>query len=457
MFEFNHERNLICPKMMNVIALTALILSFQMPALWAMAKRPEASDTPTQVRKLTLQDCYELALKRSETVALRKEEIEIAEAQIFKATSEALGDVDFVITDQTQEVPKTSGTDSSGISSTFNARERRERYFQINQPIFQGFKSIGALTGAGGLTAQRKEEWIRAKHLLYLDVVNAFHNLLLLEKDVKDIEEINKLFGDRVKDLTDRSKIGRSREGEVATAIARMKIHEADLEKSKGARNIARFTLEFLTGESLDGVEFVDDELPQQAPDKVDDYLENAEYRPDVRASGNALKIAKRGILVAQSGFWPVISVEHTQYEKKDGFQSGMDWDFLFKIDIPLFRGGENVGKFKESVSQYKIAKKNKELTERKAELEIKQTYQEWLTSLKESSALSEAVKAVEKNYDLQKEDYSRSLVNNLDVLEALESWLSTSRDANRSFYNMKSNYWRFQVAIGNCCEEAAS
>ena len=437
-----------------------ILLIVYTPSLFAMGKTPpkplnnEAS-FPDSPKELNLMECFDLAMKRSETLSIHKEDIAIAEAQIFQATGEAIGDADFIITDTHQEVPKNPATDSSGnsVGSTFNARERREREFVITQPLFQGFKSIAALTGAGNLKSQREEEWQRAKDLLFLDVARAFYTFLKMEKDVTAIQDINILFKDRIKDLEERSKIGRSRAGEVATAKAIMKIHEADLERAKGAKEIARYTLEFLTGSSLENTTLKDMTVVSQTEDKLENLIGNSEYRSDVLAKESAMKTAKKAVLVAQSGFWPTISLEHTQYEKREGFQSGIDWDLMFKIDVPLFRGGSTFGEFKESLSKWKQAKFSHQLAERQAKLEVRQSFQGWLSSKKESEALQEAVKASDENYKIQKEDYEKNLVNNLDVLQSLEALLDTSRNANSSFYQTKINFWELQVASGNCCE----
>ena len=56
---------------------------------------------------------------------------------------------------------------------------------------------------------------------------------------------------------------------------------------------------------------------------------------------------------------------------------------------------------------------------------------------------------AAKKNFELQKEEYERNLVGNLDVLEALETLNNTRRRANEVFYEMKENFWGLKVAIG--------
>jgi outer membrane protein TolC len=68
---------------------------------------------------------------------------------------------------------------------------------------------------------------------------------------------------------------------------------------------------------------------------------------------------------------------------------------------------------------------------------------------VEESRALEEAVKASEENFRLQREEYTRNLVSNLEVLEALELFHETRREANQAHYQMKENYWRLKVATG--------
>lgn len=401
---------------------------------------------------LTLRDCFELALQRSETVAIQKEEIEVVEAQFFNALSEALGDADFVITDFRQDAPKpgASGTSSdSSLSSTSAARHRRERKFLIAQPIFQGFKSLGALKGAGSLKKQREEEKIRAEQLLFLDVARAFYDLFKLKRDAEILGGIHKLLVERLEDLSEREKIGRSRLSELATAKARLKILEADLARSRGALAVARQILEFLTGIPLDPSQLAEESLEEEKPREAGSYVEKVVLRPDVKAAEQAARVAWNSVVVAQSGLWPELTLENNQYVKREGFQSGFDWDLTLKLDVPLFRGGETIGKVKQALAQYRRAKLVHSRTKREATLDIQQAYQDWISSLERFRALQEALTASEENFKLQKEEYTRNLVSNLDVLDALESLNETGRQTNQAYYEMKANYWRLRVATG--------
>ncbi|MBI4395042.1 MAG: TolC family protein, partial [Candidatus Omnitrophica bacterium] len=214
---------------------------------------------------------------------------------------------------------------------------------------------------------------------------------------------------------------------------------------------IGRHILEFLTGTYIKPEQLSDIEFSSfiQTEPYVSDFVLASENRSDVKAAKQALKVSKRAIVVEQSALWPVLSLEANRYTERDGFQSNIDWDSLLKFEIPIFNGGGTLGKIKSAFSNWKKAKLGYSLAKRQALLEIKEAYENLMAAQERFSALKESVDASQQNYELQKEEYSRNLVSNLDVLEALEEFHQASRQANQSFYEMKENYWRFQIALG--------
>ena len=440
----------------SIILIPVIVLAFCVasPKAYAIEKTPP----PEQIEPLkespaptfSLTNCYELSLKRSETIAIRKEEIEETEAVFLKAAGEIFGDVDFTITDFRQDAPENASAGSSSVERTSSAYDRRERKFVISQPLFQGFRSIAALGGAGSLRKQRKEEQIRAEQLLFLDVARSFYTVFKYERDVNLIKEILQSYEERVLELKEREKIGRSRASEVVTTISRMKILESELANSRGLFAIAQHALEFLTGTTIEASQLEDGPLPNEADLELAEYLKSSEMRPDVQAAKQAMKTAWRAVIEAQSTIWPEISLESNRYIKREGFQKDINWDVLFKINIPLSRGGENLGNLKQAISRWKKSKLNYSLTKRQAELNIKESYQTWRASSEEFKALEEAAKASKNNLDIQKEEYAHNLVSNLDVLEALQEFHETRKQANEKYYQMKENFWQLKVAVGD-------
>jgi len=394
----------------------------------------------------SLEECYHLALIQSETVAIQKEAIARATAQIFNAASQGLGKVDFVMNRPFQDG---QSSNSGGSSSVINAWGVQDNKFTISQPLFQGFKAIGALTGAGSFKGEQTEAWIRAKELLYTDVARAFYNVLRYEKEIEINQGIHELLEKRIKELEEREKIGRSRTSEVITAKTNLKILEADLAAAQGALATVRYMLEFLIGTEL-GERKLEEETTEEISSRtLTEHPKSATTRSDVKAAEQAVKTAWRGIVVAQSGFWPTISLYHDQYVRRPSSLAGIDWDTLIRFDVPLFSGTETVGQVKDSIGILKQKKLYFSLARRQAELDIKQSYQIWLSARQTDALLQEAVRDAENNYATQSEEYTRSLVSNLDVLAALESLQNTRQRQNLTYYVMKQDEAAFRVAIG--------
>ncbi|HTL47804.1 MAG TPA: TolC family protein [Verrucomicrobiae bacterium] len=431
-----------------------LVLGLFPASAWAMARKPPmpAEVLPAEASppvSFDLWKCYEMALNRSETVGIQKLEVARARAAVLKATGEAIGDVDFVMTDLWQEPQGGGGGEGSSVGSTLSKPQRRENRFEYSQPLFQGGRSLGALTGAGSLKKQRIGEWQRSKQVLFMDTVNAFYDYLKLSRDIEIISGILKLYGDRVSDLKEWEKIGRSRASESATARSQLEIFQADLADTKGDLAVARDTLAYLTGVAVEPSELQDEKELIKPGEEDWDLFEVAHQRPDVEAARQAVTTARGALIVAQSEFWPDMTLDVNHYEHREGFQSGITWDALVTLRVPLGKGGTTFGDVLDNVSRWKQAKLVYSQTERQAQREIQDANAELKSAMERYGALDKAVHSAQENFDLQKDEYQKRLVTNIDVLSALQTLFETQRDANEAYYDAKKNYWKLEVAKG--------
>lgn len=429
--------------------------------LWAMARRPPAEPatassqlTPAPVElSLDIWDCYQMAMRRSETLAIRKEEIGRTLSSYLESNGEIIGDINYVSTDFWQDPQKAHSDGTSSVGSTLTSSERRERRFELTQPLFQGFKALGALSAAGSLRKQKIGDWERAKQLLFMDTINAFYDYLHAAEDVRIIQGIIDLSQDRIKDLKEWEDIGRSRPSESATARSNLENFNSELAASKGREALAKNLLAFLIGVVVRPHE-LKEESGIQKPDQKEDIMELARMRPDVQASRYAVTSARGGFIIAQSDLWPKITLDGNLYEHREGFQSGISWDMLVTLNVPLGTGGTTLGKIRDALGAWRESKLAYSLSERTALREIQDAQDNWENRFERYQALEKAVKAAQENFTLQQEDYKRRLVSNLDVLDALRNLFESKRDANEAYFDTKKSYWQLQVAEGKCCEE---
>jgi outer membrane protein len=386
--------------------------------------------------RMTLKACYDLALQRSESIGIQKEYIEETKGLMLQALSTALPKVAF---DYSQKWQDLHGSDTFGGSTP-------EGKFTLSQPLFTGFKEIAAIAGSKHVGRQRQQELDRAKELLFLDVADAFYLYLSFQADLGVQEDTRQVLADRIVELRKRKAIGMSRAGEVASAEAKLARTEADMELTKGELAMAGQLLEFLTGRTVTALD--EEKLPDGAFD-MDALTMKADARADVVAAKEALASYKNNITAARSNFLPSATLAGNSYTKRSDVNEGNDWDVTLNVSVPLFNGMGDFGQMRQARAQANEADLRLSQVRRKAVLEIKNAYTRMESAYKRHAALQTAVAGARKNLNLQSEDFKKNLVNNLDVLQAVEDLQIVRRQEVNSRMALGREYWALQVATG--------
>ncbi len=423
----------ILERVVKVLSSGVCILLIEVIAFFSFSISAFASEQPPTA--LTLQEAYQLALKRSESIAINQEIIKEAEGRFLRSFSGILPQVNYEISRQWQDQ---SSNDSSG---------NRYRRFTLSQPLFSGFKEYAAISSTKALRKQRESELRRAQELLFTDVADAFYLILTYQEDLQALGDIHKALTDRFGELKRRQDLGRSRESEVASAEASLYKTEADQEAVRSQLSVGQQLLEFLTGKPFSGIQ--EDPLPTDSAKTMDEFVAKANQRADVQAARQAVIVAKKNVTIARAGFWPSVTLDGNSYDQRKGASENVDWDVTLNITVPLFNGGETVGSIKEAQALAKQSELLLSQTERLAVLDIQNSYTRFLEGQKRESALKKASDSAQRNFQLQERDYKSSLVNNLDVLQALEDWTDRRRDYIVIKNDAKRSYWNLKVAAG--------
>ena len=401
----------------------------------------EGAPTPPQPNQLTLEECYQLALKRSETIAIQREMLEEAQGRFMQALSGILPRASFVLSERRQ--------DGSG-ESAFTLRRVPEQRFTFSQPLFGGFKEFAAMAGTKAERRQRVHEKERAEQLLLTDVSDTFYLLFEQREDLYVLETIRTTLAQRIDELREREQLGRSRTSEVVSAEAQLRRIEAEIERVQIQETIARQLLEFLTGlDQVDGIQDVAATLIPSPLDQEDMYMRQAAARPDVLAAEEAWRVTQKLVTVSRARYWPTVNLEGNYYTERAGVSADIDWDALLKVDAPLFQGGQAVGAVREANSRARQAQLKFEQAQRRANLDARDAYSSLKGSLARYAALQKALDAAEQDYRLELEDYQRRLISNLDVLQALQTLQDARRDVIHARYETKRLYWALRTATG--------
>ncbi len=407
------------------------------------APKEEKVEVPT----LTLKKAYHLSLKQSEEIARRVQEMGIAQGHVYQALGVILPKVDYFITHFEQDV---SGEPSSSGGSSSNSFRRTtpQQKITFSQPIFSGFKEFAAIQGAGAEKAQRHFEIQKAKETLFIDVTEAFYAVLQSQKDVTTLLRIRVALAKRNRDIKKRVEVGRSREGESLSAYSDLLLVETDLDQARRTLRLSKELLGFYIGKDVTET-LLDEPLPTTSFSDLSFYTAKALNRSEVKAAENARTLAEKKVVVAQSGLFPAVTLDGNYYTKRVGFQNGNDWDLLLTVDVPIFNRLDTFGDIRVAASEKDQAVATYQETRRKAKLEIKNAYDEFVTSRAIEERLSRATTATQKDYDFHRKEYETDLVSNLDVLDALRRYEEAELRRNTAYYNFRKNFWKLKIAVG--------
>ena len=188
-------------------------------------------------------------------------------------------------------------------------------------------------------------------------------------------------------------------------------------------------------------------DLPIPPPEEA--LLLKSESRADVKAVEQTLGIAQQLLTVARAKFFPTVGVDGNYYVERAGVSKDITWDATLKVDVPLFQGGNAVGATKEAASGLKQAELRLRQIRRKARQEIRDAYAEYEATLAQVRTLTKALEATEESYQLQVQEYRLNLVNNLEVLQSLQTLQDSRREVIHARHEALRHYWKLKAAAG--------
>ena len=396
---------------------------------------------------LTLRDLYQMALYRSETLAINGEELVRIQTLFEQIRGQILPRVTFEGSWIRQDRPPAP---SSGVQRSFTLRDRTEYSFTARQPIFSGLREFYALRQADALYRGQEHALRHARLLLYADVADAFYAVLELDRQIETTADTLRLAEERLGELVQRNRVGISRRSEVLTQEAEVASLQATLERLKGAQAVAWEALMFVSG--LAGRRALEDTVPY--PDGVpalEAVLARAlERRQDLKAAAERVAAAEQGVGIARAGYFPTADLEANYFTHREGISEDVDWDVTLFFEVPLFEGGVTQARLREARSNVRAARLELERLRRDVALQVNRAHADLQAFLAERAALEKAVASAAESYDITQAEYRRGIVTNIDVLTAFEQLQQARLRRDSAGFNAKRAGVRLEVVSGH-------
>ena len=154
-------------------------------------------------------------------------------------------------------------------------------------------------------------------------------------------------------------------------------------------------------------------------------------------------------ITIAKSGFLPQVSLGGDYFTHRSSAPTDSKWDALLSINVPIFEGTTTYGQVKEADA---MAKQSGLLYSRLGRIALQDIHDAYINmqiSVLREKTLGKALKSAELSYHLQTQDYKINVVNNLDVLTAIQNLEDVRRSYIHTSYESKRFYWQLLAAAG--------
>jgi outer membrane protein len=279
-------------------------------------------------------------------------------------------------------------------------------------------------------------------------VGTAYFDALSLDEQVESEKAVVDAAQVAAKDLRSRVSLGRNRQAEQSSAEAQVARVQATLADLEGQRSQAREALASLCGVPTDQA-LVPLPAIAQASDAASPVDADVDALPLLRSAKQAVAVAEANRLAAKGGFFPSLYAEGNYYVARQNGVSGPAWDAVLGLDLPLFRGGATVARYKIADSQVQAAQLRLDLAKRDAIKEARQAWSGLKQAIGKAEANRLALEAAEKSYADQQKDFRNSLVTSLDLLNAFQSVESARLDTLKARYETHRAQLRYRLALG--------
>jgi outer membrane protein len=399
---------------------------------------------------LNLQVCYELALLRMESVGLSEQEIHLAQARYREAIGAILPSLKVV---GDQYVFKDRGTDfnspvAGGAFGSENLQPRQARV-QVKVPLFSGFRDLEIARAARAQIEGNRQSARRLRQNLYLDVAEAYYQTLHYEEDLRILDDIQKTLQQRINTLDQRVKLGKSRDSELLQARTTLAQVNVNSKRTQSLLIATREMLAFLIGvPAAQWTLTPDTQLPPNGLE-LGTYLAQTADRPDILAAIQSEHAARAQLSAAKGEHWGKLNFEgnYTFYDS-DSQRDG-DWSGYLSLEIPLFEGGSIAARVDQQKSLFIQRRLDLSQLQREAQRDVRTAFNQFNASLAELASLREAVKTAQLNFLAQQSDYELRVVNNLNVLDAIQTLNDLRREEVTARTNTRLNLIKLYLSSG--------
>ena len=392
---------------------------------------------------LDLKTIYQEAKNNNTTlkdVILNRDILEQKKAQLRSATLPTLTlNASFIQLNQARDFTN-RGLDDTAESITIRGVQR----------LFSGLKEMYSLQSMNALISA-EEHNIRSYQLdLLSEVSRVYFQIYLQQERSKNLQELVSLSQERETLLKQRVRIGKSRNTELRQAKVQTHLHQINLQETHMQLQNLWNDLHAVVGKKLPIETLLPYIQPSNTIEPLDTYLNRINQHPMILAEEAKIQGLQKEKNSWQSDYFPTVNLTSNYYvQAAQNWAANPEWDFGVALSYPFFEGGLTRARVAESALN--VSKSVNQLNQLKITLEnqIKSTHQTLLIKQQQQKVIDEINRDNKNNFNEIKKEFAMGLVNNLEVITALNTYVESLNQKVENSISLQLNYILLKALIG--------
>lgn len=269
------------------------------------------------------------------------------------------------------------------------------------------------------------------------ELKSGFESLLYAQKSLGLTEQIMKRREENIKIVNLRYENGRENKGSLLLSEAYLGQARYDNLQAKFALEVAQAQLARLLGRNDFTTLEVEGEVPPLEEQEAPSFGNISKATPDYNIALSQQKSAEAGVVVARSGFFPILNLTASKGRQDEYFFPEHEtWSVGLNLTLPFFSGFKDYYSMKSSQAQLRSSKFNVQNTDRQVVFRLDQAYTNFLLGRERYKMDQGFLKATTVRAEIARSKYNNGLLTfeDWDIIEGdlinrQKIFLQTQRD----------------------------
>jgi len=327
--------------------------------------------------------------------------------------------------------------------------------FTLNQPVFTGKKIETNYEISKESYQKAKIDYEKQLNDLIFDVKKSYFEILKAKRLLKTSEKYKETLERHLVDAKSLFNQGLVTKLDILKTEVALKEVETKIIECKNYLKIAKTNLNFILNRDIDTEFEIEDILEKKEEEKPYDFWKDTalKERDEIKSFEKILSIYEKNIKVEKSNLYPQIyfffnyNLEKGTQTSRENFDTNWNTGILLSYDI--WNWGQTKDRIEKAKKEKEEIEKNYQLLKNSIEVEVKNSYLNFLLSKEKVEKCKKEIELAEENLRIAQLLYREGMATTTDVIDAISSLTNAKNNYYNFLYEYKISYNQLKKVCG--------